>query len=74
LQGEEVAEGLEDRGRAETLHALEDDDEVSQAGTQLGVFDDFEEALGGGGCWGLGVVLLGVTGGTWRRTVKRMSL
>ena len=49
MQGEEVAEGLEHWGRAEALHALEDDDEVSQAGTQLGVLDNLKKALAAGG-------------------------
>ena len=45
LQGEQVAQALKHGGWTQTLHALEDDDEVSQAGTQLGVFHDLKEAL-----------------------------
>ena len=45
LKREQVAQALEYRGRAQALHALENNNEISKTGAQFGIFNDFEEAL-----------------------------
>jgi hypothetical protein len=45
LQRQQVAETLKNRRWTQTLHALQNDDKVSEAGSKFWIFDNLEEAL-----------------------------